>query len=95
VKGTISESVSNSLTHATELYHDIHRLEVSIGELHELFVQMSVQVEQQSELLNQIQYHVGRSVDYLDQGNQDLATVIKERNKSRNGCCSCCWLLFG
>jgi syntaxin 1B/2/3 len=94
-KGTVSESVSNSLTQATELSHDIQRLEVSIGELHDLFVQMSVQVEQQSELLNQIQYQVERSQEFLDQGNEDLTAVIAQRKKGRGVCCSCCWILFG
>jgi t-SNARE complex subunit (syntaxin) len=94
-KGTVSETISNSLLHTTDLYHDIQRLELSINQLHQMFVQMSVLVDQQSELLMQIQYHVERSEDYLDSGNKDLTAAIAERNKKRGPlCCSCLWYLF-
>ena len=93
-KGTVSETISNSLLNTTDLYHDIQRLELSINQLHEIFVQMSVLVGNQSELLTQIQYHVERSQDYLDQGNEDLAAAIAERSKRVGLCCGCIRYLF-
>jgi syntaxin 1B/2/3 len=80
--------------HTTDLYHDIQRLELSINQLHEIFVQMSVLADQQSELLTQIQYHVERSEEYLDRGNEDLAAVIAGRSKRGGLCCGCLWYLF-
>lgn len=43
-----------------ERHRDITRLETSIAELHQLFLDMSVLVESQGELLDQIEYTVGQ-----------------------------------
>ena len=47
-----------------ERHRDITRLETSIAELHQLFLDMSVLVEAQGELLDQIEFTVSQSVNY-------------------------------
>ncbi|KAI9216857.1 t-SNARE [Blastocladiella britannica] len=68
-----------------ERHQDIIKIEKSILELHQLFVDMSVLVAQQGELLNQIDSHVSKAVEYTEQGVEELkeANVIQKKSRKR------------
>jgi hypothetical protein len=57
------------------------KLEASLKELHQLFLDMSLLVEAQGELLNQIEFSVESAVAYTEKGVQELEKA-KEYQKS-------------
>jgi len=77
----------NALAYIKARHKDIVRLEASIMELHQLFVDMAVLVESQGELLNQIEFNVNQSVAYTAEGVKELASAVKYQKKSRKKMC--------
>lgn len=77
----------NALADIQERHQDIKRLEASISELHQLFLDMSVLVETQGELLDQIEYTVGQSVNYTGKAVEELRTAGKYQRKVRKKMC--------
>ncbi|KAI9173081.1 hypothetical protein H9P43_007212 [Blastocladiella emersonii ATCC 22665] len=70
-----------------ERHQDIIKIEKSILELQQLFVDMSVLVAQQGELLNQIDSHVTKAVDYTEQGVEEMKEANKIQKRSRKRMC--------
>jgi len=73
----------NALAYIEARHQDIKRLEASIQELHQLFVDMAILVDSQGEMLNQIEYNVSKSVAYTKEGVEELRSAIKYQKKSR------------
>lgn len=67
----------SALEDIQERHRDIQRLEQSIGELYQLFVDMSVLVSVQGELLNQIEFSVQQAAEHVEGG-------IGELNKAKD-----------
>lgn len=81
----------NALADIQERHRDITRLETSIQELHQLFLDMSVLVEAQGELLDQIEYTVSQSVNYTGKAVEELRSANKYQKKVRKKmCCVIC-----
>mmetsp|Transcript_20823 Transcript_20823/g.61600 ORF Transcript_20823/g.61600 Transcript_20823/m.61600 type:complete len:305 (-) Transcript_20823:178-1092(-) len=87
-------AAKNALADIQERHRDIHRLEQSIAELHQLFLDMSVLVESQGELLDQIEYTVSQSVNYTSKAVEELRSANKYQKKFRKKMC-CAILIFG
>jgi len=66
---------------------EILKLEESLRELHQLFVDMAVLVEAQGELLDQIENHVSTTVAYTEKGAHELQLANKYQKKSRKKMC--------
>ncbi|KAJ3176319.1 Syntaxin-1A [Geranomyces variabilis] len=62
---------------------DIIRIEQSIIELQQLFMDMAVLVSAQGEMLNNIETHVGNAVEHTEAGNVALSKAIKLQKKAR------------
>jgi len=77
----------NALAYIEARHKDIVRLEASILELHQLFVDMAVLVDSQGELLNQIEFNVSQSVAYTADGVKELKTAVKLQKKGRKKMC--------
>ncbi|KND01395.1 uncharacterized protein SPPG_09095 [Spizellomyces punctatus DAOM BR117] len=77
-------------------HQDIIRIEQSIIELQQLFMDMAVLVSAQGEMLNQIEVHVSNAAEHTEQGTQALSKAIKLQKKSRKKMCIiiCCLLLL-
>mmetsp|Transcript_27814 Transcript_27814/g.66241 ORF Transcript_27814/g.66241 Transcript_27814/m.66241 type:complete len:303 (+) Transcript_27814:193-1101(+) len=91
-----SQAAKNALADIQDKHRDIMRLEQSIVELHQLFVDMSVLVETQGEMLDQIEYSVQQAHAYVDKGVQQLEKAKKSQKTSRNRmCCIMCCLTVG
>lgn len=73
----------NALAYIQDRHRDILRLEQSIRELHQLFVDMSILVAAQGELLDQIEYNVNQSVAYTTDGVDELRKAINLQKRSR------------
>jgi len=76
-----------ALADIQERHKDIMKLETSIAELHQLFLDMSVLVESQGELLDQIEYTVSQSVNYTGKAVEELRTANKYQKKVRKKMC--------
>merc|ERR1712210_367934 len=55
---------------------DIIKLETSIKELHDMFMDMAMLVESQGEMIDRIEYHVEHAVDYVQTSTQDCCQII-------------------
>jgi len=77
----------NALADIQERHRDIMKLEASIQELNQLFLDMSVLVESQGELLDQIEYTVAQSVNYTGKAVEELQQASKYQKKVRKKMC--------
>lgn len=71
------------LSEVQSRHDDIKKIEKTILELHQLFVDMQMMVEQQAETLNQIETHAETTVVDLEQGNQDIGKAIVSARSTR------------
>ncbi|PFH31900.1 syntaxin protein [Besnoitia besnoiti] len=83
------QSLRNAVADLQDKYRDILRLEQSVAELHQMFVELAFLVEQQGELLDQIQYNVTQAKDYTAQAEQDLLQARKNQKSAKQ---RMCWL---
>jgi len=81
------EDARNALNYIENRHRDIIRLEQSIKELHQLFIEMSILVEGQGELIDQIEYNVMQSVAYTKSAVKNLQDANKYQKKSRKKMC--------
>ncbi|KAI8364496.1 t-SNARE [Choanephora cucurbitarum] len=77
------------LSEVQSRHDDIKKIEKTILELHQLFVDMQMMVEQQAETLNQIEQHAESTVVELEQGNRDIekAIVIAKSTRGKKWIC--------
>ncbi|KAM9995537.1 hypothetical protein ACTFIY_001734 [Dictyostelium cf. discoideum] len=73
----------NALDYIQDRHNDILKLEQSIAELHQLFLDMAILVETQGELLNQIEANVESTVLNTKEGVENLAEANRQHKKSR------------
>lgn len=73
----------DALSYIEQRHRDIKKLEQSIQELHQLFVDMALLVETQGELIDQIEYNVNQSVAYTGEAVKQLQQAVQLQRKSR------------
>ena len=78
----------NALADIQERHRDILRLESSINEMHQLFLEMSLLVEAQGELIDQIEHQIGQGVTFTGRAVEELR-YTSEMKKKRNE--RVCW----
>lgn len=64
-------------------HRDIINLEKSIQELHEMFVDMAMLVENQGEMIDRIEYNVDQAVDFVQSAKSDTKKAVKYQSKAR------------
>ncbi|CAK8683509.1 syntaxin-like isoform X2 [Clavelina lepadiformis] len=64
-------------------HNDIIKLENSIRELHDMFMDMAMLVEQQGEMIDRIEYNVEHSVDYVESAVSDTKKAVRYQSKAR------------
>ncbi|XP_055937283.1 syntaxin-like isoform X2 [Argiope bruennichi] len=62
---------------------DIIKLEKSIRELRDLFVDMAALIENQGELVDRIEHNVQNAADFVDNAASDLSRAVKYKSKAR------------
>jgi len=77
----------DALAYIENKHKDILKLEQSIQELHQLFLEMAILVEAQGELIDQIEYNVSQSVAYTKEAVKQLHAANKYQKKSRKKMC--------
>ncbi|XP_068106164.1 syntaxin-3-like [Hyperolius riggenbachi] len=89
------------LAMAQERHKQLLDLEAQIVELHSLFIQMDLLVVEQQEIINNIEYNVINTMDYISQSNEQVKKALKYQKQSRVatavsailGLCACCTCL--
>ncbi|XP_032728999.1 syntaxin-11 [Lontra canadensis] len=73
-------------------HRELLRLESRIRDVHELFLQMAVVVEEQADTLNVIELNVEKTLDYTGQAKAQVRKAVqyKKKNPCRTLCCFCC-----
>ncbi|XP_012927316.2 syntaxin-2 isoform X5 [Heterocephalus glaber] len=64
-------------------HKDIMKLETSIRELHEMFVDMAMFVETQGEMINNIEKNVMNATDYVEHAKEETKKAIRYQSKAR------------
>jgi syntaxin 1B/2/3 len=71
------------LSEVQNRHGDIKKIERTILELHELFVQMNMLVENQGEVLKEIDMHAQDTVIQLEEGNKQVDKAISSARATR------------
>ncbi|XP_035217354.1 syntaxin-like isoform X1 [Stegodyphus dumicola] len=78
-----TQKAKQSLADIEARYADIMKLEKSIKELHDMFLDMAIIVESQGELVDRVEYNVRNTTDYIAKGLSDINTAITYQKKAR------------
>ncbi|KAM3910572.1 syntaxin-3-like [Leptodactylus fuscus] len=89
------------LAMAQERHKQLLDLEVQITELHSLFIQLDLLVSEQEDVINNIEYNVLNTMDYISQSKEQVKKALKYQRQSRIaaaisavlGLCACCTCL--
>ncbi|XP_055628141.1 syntaxin-1A isoform X2 [Toxorhynchites rutilus septentrionalis] len=78
-----TQQAKQTLADIEARHADIIKLENSIRELHDMFMDMAMLVESQGDLVDRIEYHVEQGGQYVAQGQQQLVEASKYMSKAR------------
>ncbi|XP_072121486.1 syntaxin-11a isoform X2 [Mobula birostris] len=94
--GNLLSEVRGARTALSEIeqrHQELLKLESRVRDIHDLFLQMALLVEQQSETLNNIEVHVQKVQDYVGAARTQLNQAIEHKRKNicrQIFCCCCC-----
>ena len=77
-----TQQAKQSLAEIEARHSDIMKLEKSILELRDLFVELASLVESQGEMVNRIENHVALSKSHVDQARAQVKTATEYRSKA-------------
>ncbi|KAG1656036.1 Syntaxin-1A [Nymphon striatum] len=78
-----TQQAKQTLADIEARHNDIIKLENSIRELHDMFMDMAMLVESQGEMIDRIEYNVEHAVDYIETAKQDTKKAVKYQSKAR------------
>nr|XP_010333396.1 syntaxin-3 isoform X7 [Saimiri boliviensis boliviensis] len=89
--GIIDSQISKQALSEIEGRHkDIVRLESSIKELHDMFMDIAMLVENQGEMLDNIELNVMHTVDHVEKARDETKKAVKYQSQARKVRLSCC-----
>ncbi|OQR89631.1 syntaxin [Thraustotheca clavata] len=88
-----AESIKEVYMNCHDKYQDVLKLEQSVAELHQMFLDLALLVEQQGEMLDQIEFQVKAASNYIESGNKEVTKAIQSQKSLRKK--QCCLLMFG
>ncbi|XP_027700009.1 syntaxin-2 isoform X1 [Vombatus ursinus] len=78
-----SQITRQALNEIESRHKDIMKLESSIRELHEMFMDMAMFVETQGEMINNIEKNVMNASDYVEHAKEETKKAVKYQSKAR------------
>ncbi|KAL0894065.1 hypothetical protein ABMA27_014122 [Loxostege sticticalis] len=78
-----TQQAKQTLADIEARHADIIKLETSIRELHDMFMDMAMLVESQGELIDRVEHHVTQAAEYVDTGHTELTLAYKWAQKAR------------
>ncbi|KAM6166121.1 syntaxin-2 isoform 1-T1 [Erethizon dorsatum] len=82
-----SHITRQALNEIASRHKDIMKLESSIRELHEMFMDMAMFVETQGEMINNIEKNVMSATDYVEHAKEETKKAIRYQSKARRRRC--------
>ena len=82
-----ADPIKDAYAHAADRYQDVLKLEQSVAELHQMFLDFALLTEQQGEMLDQIEYQVKAAGEYVEEGNVDIKKAIQYQKEIRKRYC--------
>lgn len=89
-----SEEIRSAFNNASEKYQGVLKIEKNMKELHEMFVELAMYVEDQSELLELIETQVMSAQDHIDVAIEETAKASKYALSARKKQACCCMLVL-
>ncbi|XP_015790158.1 syntaxin [Tetranychus urticae] len=80
---TDTKAAKQTLADITARHADIIKLEKSIKELHDLFMDMAVLVDSQGEMIDRIEHQVTETKNYVAKANEETAKAVIYHKKAR------------
>ncbi|XP_016426475.1 syntaxin-3-like [Sinocyclocheilus rhinocerous] len=82
--GIVDSGISKQALSEIEARHkDIVRLESSIKELHDMFVDIAMLVESQGNMVDNIEVNVGKAVDHVEVAKTETKKAVRYQSKAR------------
>nr|XP_033776827.1 syntaxin-3 isoform X3 [Geotrypetes seraphini] len=82
--GIIDSQISKQALNEIESRHkDIVRLESSIKELHDMFMDIAMLVENQGEITDNIEISVMKAVDHVEKAREETTKAVKYQSRAR------------
>nr|XP_033812270.1 syntaxin-2 isoform X1 [Geotrypetes seraphini]XP_033812271.1 syntaxin-2 isoform X1 [Geotrypetes seraphini] len=78
-----SQITRQALNEIESRHKDIMKLESSIRELHEMFMDMAMLVETQGEMINNIEKNVMNAADYVEHAKEETKKAVRYQSKAR------------
>ncbi|XP_053327681.1 syntaxin-2 isoform X1 [Spea bombifrons] len=78
-----SQITRQALNEIESRHKDIMKLESSIRELHDMFMDIAMLVETQGEMINSIEKNVLNAVEYVEHAKEETKKAVKYQSKSR------------
>uniref|UniRef100_A0A7D9NK78 Syntaxin-3 n=1 Tax=Xenopus tropicalis TaxID=8364 RepID=A0A7D9NK78_XENTR len=78
-----SQISRQALSEIESRHRDIVRLESSLKELHDMFMDIAMLVENQGESLDNIELNVMKSVEHVEKAREETTKAVKYQNKAR------------
>eukprot|EP00995_Heteronema_vittatum_P007933 NODE_308_length_1500_cov_258.308753_g222_i0.p1 GENE.NODE_308_length_1500_cov_258.308753_g222_i0~~NODE_308_length_1500_cov_258.308753_g222_i0.p1 ORF type:complete len:294 (+),score=102.63 NODE_308_length_1500_cov_258.308753_g222_i0:170-1051(+) len=91
---SIFQQSKDTLAQIQENHRDILRIESSMRELNQIFADMALLVEEQGELMDDILVNVGKSVEYVQRGREQMSQAKVYAKKSRKKMCCIIFILL-
>lgn len=80
---TDTQQAKQTLADIEARHADIIKLESSIRELHDMFMDMAMLVESQGEMIDRIEFHVSGALDYVEEAVKDTKKAMEYQRKAR------------
>lgn len=93
---TDTQQAKQTLADIEARHADIIKLENSIRELHDMFMDMAMLVESQGEMIDRIEFHVSGALEYVEEAVKDTKKAMEYKRKARRKqiCILICALIF-
>nr|XP_056707776.1 syntaxin-3 isoform X2 [Euleptes europaea] len=91
--GIMDSQISKQALSEIEGRHkDILRLESSIKELHDMFVDIAMLVENQGEIVDNIELNMMHTIDHIEKAREETKKALKYKSKARKTLLTSSWI---
>ncbi|XP_026329097.1 syntaxin-1A-like [Hyposmocoma kahamanoa] len=78
-----TQQAKQTLADIEARHADIIKLETSIRELHDMFMDMATLIESQGEMIDRVEFHVTQAAEYVETATKETKEALKYQSKAR------------